>query len=233
MAEAQFGRVVIVTGGSGALGRAVVSRFLAAGDRVVIPWIVKRERDAIELDERAALESGRLVLVEADVSEESGARAVVSAATYAEVLVNGVGGFAGGTPVHETELEVWDRMYRMNVRTAAAMSRAVLPVMLARKRGAIVNIASRAAIDRPAGIAAYAASKAAVMALTESLQREVASGGVRVNAVVPTTIDTPANRAAMPGADTSLWTPPARIADVIFWLTTDAAATVRGGLVPV
>jgi len=88
-------------------------------------------------------------------------------------------------------------------------------------------------LDRPAGLAAYAASKAAVTVLTEALQREVAAGGVRVNAVVPTTIDTPANRAAMPGADTSLWTPPARIADVIFWLTTDAAASVRGGLVPV
>jgi NAD(P)-dependent dehydrogenase (short-subunit alcohol dehydrogenase family) len=233
MAEAHFGRVVIVTGGSGALGRAVVGRFLAGGDRVVVPWIVKRERDAIELEEKAALDAGRLVLVEADVSEESGARAVVGAATYAEVLVNGVGGFAGGTPVHETELEVWDRMYRMNVRTAAAMSRAVLPIMLARKRGAIVNIASRAAFERPAGLAAYAASKAAVTALTEALQKEVAGGGVRVNAVVPTTIDTPANRTAMPGADTSLWTPPARIADVIFWLTTDASATVRGGLVPV
>src|SRR5512139_3229910 len=151
MAEAQFGRVVIVTGGRGALGRAVVSRFLAAGDRVVVPWIVKRERDAIELDERASLESGRLVLVEADVSEEAGARAVVAGATYADVLVNGVGGFAGGTPLHETELEVWDRMYRLNVRTAAWMSRAVLPIMLARKRGAIVNVASRAAFDRLAG----------------------------------------------------------------------------------
>lgn len=233
MKETQIGRGVIVTGGSGALGRAVVSRFLDAKDRVVVPWVVKRERDAIQSEEAAALAAGALVLVEADVAEEAGARAVVAALPDVQVLVNGVGGFAGGQSLHETDLDVWDRMFRMNVRTAAAMSRAVLPGMLARGQGAIVNIASRAAFDRPAGIAAYASSKAAVVALTESLQKEVESHGLRVNAIVPTTIDTPANRAAMPTADFSLWTPPAKIAEVIFWLASDAAATVRGGLVPV
>jgi NAD(P)-dependent dehydrogenase (short-subunit alcohol dehydrogenase family) len=228
-----MGRAVIVTGGSGALGRAVVTRFLGGGDRVVVPWVVKRERDAIEAEEGKALAAAQLVLLEADIAEDAGARAVVAASSGAEVLVNGVGGFAGGQPLHETDLDVWDRMFRMNVRTAAAMSRAVLPDMLARGRGAIVNIASRAAIDRPAGLAAYAASKAALIALTEALQKEVQSRGVRVNAIVPTTIDTPANRAAMPAADFSLWTPPAKIAEVIFWLASEAATTVRGGLVPV
>lgn len=233
MKETQIGRGVIVTGGTGALGRAVVSRFLDAKDRVAVPWVVKRERDAIEAEEGAALAAGLLVLVEADIAEESGARAVAAALPEARVLVNGVGGFAGGPPLHETDLEVWDRMFRINVRTAAAMSRAVLPGMLARGQGAIVNIAARAAFDRPAGLAAYSASKAAVVALTESLQKEVQSRGVRVNAIVPTTIDTPANRAAMPSADFSLWTPPAKIAEVIFWLASDAAATVCGALVPV
>ncbi len=222
-----------MTGGSGALGRAVVARFLAAGDRVVVPWIVARERDAIHAEEAPAVAAGRLVLVEADLADGDGARAVASALPHADVLVNGIGGFAGGTPVHETDLEVWDRLFRMNVRTAVAMCRAVLPGMLARKRGSIVNIASRAAFDRPAGLAAYSASKSAVVALTETLQREVQSHGVRVNAVVPTTIDTPANRAAMPDADFALWTPPARIAEVIHWLASEAGATVRGGLVPV
>lgn len=113
------------------------------------------------------------------------------------------------------------------------MSRAVLPEMLARGRGAIVNIASRAAFDLPAGLAAYSASKAAIVALTQTLQNEVRAQGIRVNAVVPTTIDTPANRAAMPGADFSLWTAPARIAEAIHWLASDAAASVRGALVPV
>ena len=233
MKETQAGRVVIVTGGSGALGRANVSRFLVAGDRVVVPWIMKAERAAIEAAEAAALATGRLVLIEADLAEESGASAAAAALPGVEVLVNGVGGFFGGPALHETDLATWDQMFRINLRTAVAMSRAVLPGMLARRRGAIVNIASRAAFDRPAGLAAYAASKAALVALTETLQREVQPHGVRVNAVVPTTIDTPANRAGMPDADFSLWTPPARIAEVIHWLASDASASVRGALIPV
>lgn len=199
----------------------------------MVPWIVPRERDALQTEEAAAIADDRVVLVEADVAEESGARAVIAALPSAEILVNGVGGFAGGTPLHETDLEVWDRMLRMNLRTAVAMSRAALPGMLTRKHGVIVNIASRAAIDRPAGLAAYSASKSAIVSLTESLQREVQSQGVRVNAIVPTTIDTPANREAMPDADFTLWTPPARIADVIHFLASDAGSTVRGALVPV
>jgi NAD(P)-dependent dehydrogenase (short-subunit alcohol dehydrogenase family) len=124
-------------------------------------------------------------------------------------------------------------MWRMNVCSAVAMSRAALPSMIARGRGVILNIASRAAIDRPPGLAAYSASKAAVLVLTETLQREVAKHGIRVNAVVPTTIDTPANRAAMPKADFSQWTPPDRIAEVMVWLASSAGETVRGGLIPV
>jgi NAD(P)-dependent dehydrogenase (short-subunit alcohol dehydrogenase family) len=113
------------------------------------------------------------------------------------------------------------------------MSAAVLPSMRERRRGVIVNVASQAAFARPPGIAAYAASKAAVVVLTESLQKEVAPDGIRVVAVAPSTIDTPANRAAMPGADSSTWTPPERIAEVILWLASDAASTVRGAIVPV
>lgn len=226
-------RSVVVTGGTGALGRAVVGAFLAAGDRVVVPWIVKAERDAVAALWRDAVASSRVQLPESDVADEAGAAAVAREGGEVEVLVNLVGGFAGGTPLVETELEVWDRLYRMNVRSAVAMSRAVLPGMLARGRGAIVCVASRAAIDRPAGLSAYSASKAAVTVLVETLQREVEARGVRVNAVVPTTIDTPANRRAMPGADFSKWTPPELIAGVIAWLASDAAATVRGGLIPV
>jgi NAD(P)-dependent dehydrogenase (short-subunit alcohol dehydrogenase family) len=226
-------RTSIVTGGSGALGSAVVDLFLDAGDRVVVPWIVRSEADALSARRPAELERGRLVLVEADVAEDEGATAVAAAAGSAAVLVNGVGGFAGGEPVEATPLDVWDRLYRMNVRTAVAASRAVLPSMRARGRGVIVNVASQAALAPPGGIAAYAASKAAVVALTLSLQDEVAPAGLRVGAVVPTTIDTPANRKAMPDADFSKWTPPERIAAVVHWLASEAAATVRGALIPV
>ncbi|UCE86253.1 MAG: SDR family NAD(P)-dependent oxidoreductase [Deltaproteobacteria bacterium] len=227
------GRSVIATGGTGALGRAVVRAFLEAGDRVVVPWIVEAERAALMAAEPAAAGSGQLVWVEADVAEEDGADRVATAAGATDVLINGVGGFAGGSPVHDTPLEVWDRMYRMNVRSAVAMSRAALPGMIARRRGVIVNVASRAAFDRPASLAAYSAAKSAVVALTETLQREVEAYGIRVGAVVPTTIDTPANRAAMPDADPSAWTPPAQIAAAIRWLAGDEAACVRGALLPV
>jgi len=223
----------VISGGTGALGRALVARFLAGGDRVVVPWIVKRELEGIEAEESEALRAGRLVLVEADVADEGGARRVAEAAPGAEVLVNGVGGYGGGKPLHETELELWDRMFRMNVRTAVVLSRALLPAMLAQKRGVIVNVASRAALDLPANLSAYAAAKGAVLSLSEILQKEVAERHVRVNTIVPTTIDTPANRAAMPQADFSLWTPPAAIAGVVHWLASDAAASVRGALVPV
>jgi NAD(P)-dependent dehydrogenase (short-subunit alcohol dehydrogenase family) len=226
-------RTVIATGGTGALGRAVVHVFLEAGDRVVVPWVEGGERDDLAAAEGEALDAGRLALVEADVAEEEGALAVAREAGEPFVLVNGVGGFGGGRPVHETSLDVWDRMYRMNVRTAVAMCRAVVPGMVARGSGVVLNVASAAAPARPEGLAAYAASKDAVVVLTETLQKEVAAHGLRVNAVAPTTIDTPANREAMPDADRSAWTPPERIAAVLRWLASDEAVAVRGGVVPV
>lgn len=225
------GRSVLVTGGTGALGQAVVAAFLEAGDRVWVPWIAAAEEERMRERFAAALAAQRLGLVAADVADEAGAAEAVARAGGPAVIVNGVGGFAAG-PHHETPLEVWDRMYRMNLRSAAAVCGAALPGILARGQGAIVNVAAQAALDPPAGLGAYAASKAALAAFTRSLAREVPRG-VRVNAVLPATIDTPANRAAMPDADVAAWTPPERIAAVILWLASDAAAAVRGALVPV
>ena len=229
----EHARVVIVSGGTGALGRAVVGAFLETGDRLIVPWIDKGEREEVEKLWHDALASGRVRLVEADVTEESGASDVLSGLESVDVLVNAVGGFAGGSPVHETDLQLWDHMFRINLRSVVCMSRAVLGGMRSRGRGVIVNVASRAAYERPAGLAAYSASKDAVIVLTETLQRELAGLEVRVNAVVPTTIDTPANRKAMPDADFSQWTAPERIARVIVWLASADAETVRGGCIPV
>jgi NAD(P)-dependent dehydrogenase (short-subunit alcohol dehydrogenase family) len=218
---------VIVTGGTGALGRALVEAYVVRGDSVVVPWILAHERDAA-----ANLWRDQAVtLVEADIAEETGARSVADAAPACEVLVNAAGGFQMAGDVDQTPLEMWDALYRMNLRTAVAMSRAVLPGMRRRKRGAIVHVTAAPALGAAPGIAAYAASKAGVALLTRSLDQEVAADGVRVNAIVPTTIDTPANREAMPDADFSTWTTPARIAEVVLWLTGDV--TVRGALVPV
>jgi NAD(P)-dependent dehydrogenase (short-subunit alcohol dehydrogenase family) len=227
------GRTAVVTGGTGALGRAVVEVFLEAGHRVVVPWIVKTEREELAALFRTQTEAGRLELLEADVADERGAADVAHVAGEASVLVNGVGGFGGGAPIDQTDLALWDQMYRINVRSAVAMSRALLPGMRTRREGVIVNVASRAAYDRPAGLAAYSAAKAAVMVLTETLQKEVSDENVRVHAVVPTTIDTPANRASMPDADFSSWSHPSEIAKVVAWLASDDAETVRGGLIPV
>jgi len=232
-ATARGRATVVVTGGTGALGREVVRHFLQGGDRVVVPWIVKTEREELAAEFGEQLAAGRLELLEADVADERGASETARAAEDARVLVNGVGGFAGGAPVDETALGTWDQMYRINVRSAVAMSRALLPGMRARRRGVIVNVASRAALDRPAGLAAYSAAKAAIMVLTETLQKEVADDGIRVHAVVPTTIDTPANRAAMPEADFSTWSAPSEIAKVIGWLAGEDSATVRAALLPV
>jgi len=225
-------RSVIVTGGTGGLGGAVVRAFLASGDRVVVPWIVAHESERMKQHFADALQAQQLTLIEADIAELDGARSVANAASDLAVLVNGAGGFAAGAH-HETDLRVWDHLFRLNVRTAASMTHAALPVFLARRGGAIVNVAANAALDPPAGLGAYVASKAALVAFTRSLAREVADKGVRVNAVLPTTIDTPANRAAMPDANFSLWTTPEQIAAVIHWLASDAAIAVRGALVPV
>ena len=224
---------VIVTGGTGALGRAVVEGFLETGARVVVPWILKTERDQVAPLWESAIGEDRVVLIEADIAESEGAERVVAAAEGADVLVNAAGGFAGGSPHHETDLDTWDSMFRINVRTAAGMTRAVIPSMRARGTGTIILVASRAALERPAGLGAYSASKAAIMVLAETLQNELLDTEIRVNALVPTTIDTPANRAAMPDADFSSWTTPTKIAAVIRWLASDDGATVRGAFVPV
>ena len=225
-------RSVIVTGGTGGLGGAVVRAFLASGDRVLVPWIVAHESERMKQHFADALQAQQLTLIEADLAELDGARSVANAASDLAVLVNGAGGFAAGAH-HETDLRVWDHLFRLNVRTAASMTHAALPVFLARRGGAIVNVAANAALDPPAGLGAYVASKAALVAFTRSLAREVADKGVRVNAVLPTTIDTPANRSAMPDANFSLWTTPEQISAVIHWLASDAAGAVRGALVPV
>lgn len=222
-------RSIIVTGGTGALGRAVVGVFLDQGDHVTVPWIVPEERDrAAELWKEQPVE-----LIEADIAEDAGAERVVAAADAPDVLVNAAGGFAFGGPLQDTPLDTWDQMYRINVRTAVAMSRAALPGMLERGTGSIINICSQAATDAPPQISAYSASKSAVAVLTRSLHHEGAPQGLRANAVVPTTIDTPANRASMPDADHASWTRPEQIALVILWLASDAAAAVRGALIPV
>lgn len=224
-------RVALVTEGAGGLGSAVVEAFLADGWRVAVPT---HSGPSDTLESAAARHGGRLTWFPADLAEEAGAaEAVERTAVWAgrlDAVVHTVGGYAGGTPLHETPLDVWDRMMRLNLRSAFLIGRAAIPRL--GHDGALVFVASRAALRGRKGHAAYAVSKAALLTLVEAIAEEQ-KGGVRANAVLPGTIDTPANRASMPDAKHETWTPPEEIARVILFLASPASAPVSGAAIPV
>lgn len=224
-------RVAVITGGTGALGRGVVRIFAAAGARVHVPWVVEAEREALEAEIRRGVIPGSVTLHEADVSDagavESLFASVVDAEGRVDILVNGVGGFAMA-PLEDTDPDLWDRMMTLNATTAYLCSRAAARSM-EEGTGRIINVAAMPAVGRGAArMTAYAASKAAVLNLTLSLSQELRSRGITVNAVVPTTIDTPANREAMPEADRASWLLPEEIGRVMCFLASDDAAVVTG-----
>jgi NAD(P)-dependent dehydrogenase (short-subunit alcohol dehydrogenase family) len=220
-------RTVLVTGGTGGLGAAVTRAFLEDGWRVVVPWIVERELERVQ-------EHERLELVQADLFDAAAvARAVQTAGPSLRALVNLVGGFAIHERLHETPVETFEEQLRLNLRPAYLACGAALPIMLEAGGGAIVCVSSRAARRPFAGAAGYIVAKAAVLALVDALDAEYRKDGVRVNAVLPSVIDTPANRASQPDADHSLWVPPAQIAQVVRFLCSEESAPVSGAEVPV
>ncbi|MEU7801724.1 SDR family NAD(P)-dependent oxidoreductase [Micromonospora arborensis] len=221
---------VLVTGGSGGLGGAVVAAFVEAGWRVVVP-----ERTARPGSGPAADELVRLV---ADLTEPEGAaRAVeVAADTPAAPLravVNLVGGYASGGLVHETPVEEFERMLTLNLRPTYLVTQAALPHLVAAGGGAVVCVSARAAVAPFPGAAGYVTAKAAVLAFANAVAVEYRSRNVRCNTVLPSVIDSPANRAAQPNADHSRWVPPAEIATVIRFLASAESAPTSGATVPV
>ena len=225
-------RVVLVTGGSGGLGSAVTEAFLADGWRVAVPTHSAGGSDALTgLAER---HEGRLTWFPADLATEAGAgEAVARTANWGgrlDAVVHTVGGYAGGAPLHETAVDDWDRMMSINLRSAFLIARAAIPRLP--EGGSIVFVSSRAALKGRKGHAAYAVSKAALLTLAEAIAEEY-RGRVRANAVLPGTIDTPANRASMPDAKHDAWTRPEEIARVILFLASGASGVVSGGAVPV
>ena len=172
-----------------------------------------------------------------DVTDETAVRqlvdAILSQHGRLDVLVNAVGGYAGGVPLWELDSKVFDRMLALNLRSGFVLARAVVPGMLKQKSGAIVNIASKSAFDHAAGAAAYVASKAAAVAMMDSLAADLKGTGVRVNSILPSIIDTEANRKAMPNADFSRWPKPDDIARVVLFLCSDEAKLIQGAAVPV
>jgi NAD(P)-dependent dehydrogenase (short-subunit alcohol dehydrogenase family) len=229
------GRVAIVTGGTGALGQAITATLLESGAVVAIPYAVAEERAALEA-QLAPDRRARLLASAADVTDEAAVGKFVQAVRdrhgRVDALVNAVGGFAGGDLVSTSRSE-WERMMTLNLTSAVIACRAVLPGMIAAGSGRIVSIASRAVIPPQGGFIAYTVSKAAVITLTQALAQEVRGHGITVNAVLPSTMDTPANRQAMPDADRSGWVSPADVARVVAFLLSEQAAAVTGAAVPV
>jgi NAD(P)-dependent dehydrogenase (short-subunit alcohol dehydrogenase family) len=228
-------RVVIVAGASGNLGQAVARAFYAAGAHLVL---LDRAEDRLPgLFPELAGSPEHLLLGSVDAADAGSVEKAVAAALERfgriDVLANTVGGFRGGTAVHETPLETWDFLLNLNARPAFVLSRAVVPHMRERRSGKIVHVSARAALAGAGKAAAYSASKAVVVRLVESLAAELRQDGINVNCVLPGTIDTPQNRQSMPNADHSRWVPPEAIASVILFLASDAAWAVNGAAIPV
>lgn len=228
-------RVVLVTGAAGNLGGAIARAFQAAGASLVL---VDRAADRLPaLFPNLADSSDHFLATSVDLTDPEAVEAMVDAALRRlgriDVLVNAAGGWRGGTPVHETSLETWEFLFNLNASTVFITSSAIIPVMLQQGGGKIVNVAARAALKGGSKSAAYSASKSAVLRLTESMSVELKRSGINVNCILPSTIDTPQNRAAMPKADTSRWVKPEALADVVLFLASDAARAVHGAAVPV
>ena len=229
--------VALVAGGTGALGRAVSLAFLSEGASVVVTSRRGAEVDALRSE--AGLAGNRLSGEAVDVTDEAAVAKLVAAIRprggpgRLDVLVNCVGGYAGGAKIWEADAKSLDDMLALNLRSGWVLARAVAPAMLSAGRGAIVNVASRAALVHGAGEGAYAASKAAALALFDSLAADLKGTGVRVNSVLPSLIDTEANRKAMPKSDFSKWPKPEEIARVILFLCGDDAKLVHGAAIPV
>jgi NAD(P)-dependent dehydrogenase (short-subunit alcohol dehydrogenase family) len=229
------GHVALVTGGTGALGAAVALAALHAGATVVVTYRDARDRDALA-GRAPAPARERLHAVQADVTDGDSVRRLVDEVMARhhrlDALVNTVGGFAMGDLL-ATDERAWDAMLTLNLRSAYLCCRAVLPAMLESGRGRIVNVASRSVVPPTGGFIAYTVSKAGVIALTQALAHEVRGRGVTVNAVLPSTMDTEANRRAMPGSDRKGWVTPQSVSRAILFLASDAAADVSGTLLAI
>jgi NAD(P)-dependent dehydrogenase (short-subunit alcohol dehydrogenase family) len=226
-----MGKTALVTGGTGGLGAAVTGRLLDDGWRVVVPWVVEAELDRVERRDR-------LELVKADLFDPAG---VVAAASLAAAdrdarlrgVVNLVGGFQAGKRVHESPIEDFENQFRLNLRATYLVTQASLPALISAGGGSVVCVGTRAALEPFSGAAGYAASKAAVTAFARAVAVEYLDDRVRCNAILPSVIDTPANRAAMPNADHERWVKPAEIAAVIAYLLSDDSSPTSGALIPV
>jgi len=215
------GKKVVVTGGAGVLGQAVGEMAQSNGAEVVlldvVPNFVSALGDTHTVDLTDALAVTECL---ADIGRF-------------DALANIAGGFDMGPTLYETDDEMWDAMFNINVTTLRTMLRVAVPMLIAQGHGSIVNVGALGALRGTGNMGAYTAAKSTVMRITEALSDEVKSQGINVNAVLPSLIDTPRNRADMPDADFSTWVDPTDLASVVCFLASDAARAVHGALVPV
>lgn len=228
------GKTALVTGAGGNLGSAVAQAFYEYGAQVVA---ADRREDLAHLypswaDDRRVLLAGGVDFMD-PAPVQSLVKLTLDRFKRLDILVNTIGGYRAGQPLHETPLETWDLMLNLNLRTTLLSCQAALPAMLAQESGKIVNIAAASALKGDAKSAAYSASKSAVARLTESLSAETRRRGINVNAILPSVIDTPQNRESMPDADFSLWVTPEAMAQVVLFLCSPGADPIHGVLLPV
>jgi NAD(P)-dependent dehydrogenase (short-subunit alcohol dehydrogenase family) len=224
MAGTYNGKTVVVVGGSGFLGWAVVQAYHQAGAKLVV---ADRVRNA------ECVDSDTMLFKQMNVLEESSVAGFFAGLESLDAVVNVVGGYAAGQPVSELDLDVWDSQMNLNLKTAFLINKHAIKAMSAKGGGSIVNIASRAAVDKGVNSAAYSISKLGVLRLVEAAAEEAKNHDVRVNAVMPSIIDTPANRKAMPDAKYDKWPKPEQIAKVIMFLTSPDAELISGAAIPV
>jgi len=229
------GRVALITGGTGALGQAVTEAFARAGAAVAL---TRRAGSAGPEPGAGRASHGSMpLLVTADVGNEPEVqRAVQSVVEHfdrIDILLHLVGGYVGDLPVTQTPEATWDRMLAINLKSAFLCCKHVVPVMQRSRWGRILTVSSRAAVKVFPGIAAYAAAKAGLLAFVEVLAGEVRGEGITVNAVLPSVIDTPANRQAMPTADPSRWVKPDEIARLMLFLCSEAGKEISGAAIPI
>lgn len=236
MADKLDGKVVLISGATGALGSAVARDFARkTGARLALTG--RSEQKLERLATEVGLAAERIFTTPADVAQADGVRdlveGIVARFERVDVLLNTVGGWSGGKPLGETPVEEWDRLLALNLRSAFLLSRAVLPLMLKSGWGRIVHVSSKTAVAPRARQAGYAVAKMGVITLTEVIAAEVKGTGVTANVILPSIIDTPANRDAMPKADPRKWVEPARIAATMRFLCSDDAASINGARIPI
>ena len=222
------GKIVLVTGANGGLGTAVTQAFLDIGAKVV---------GSARYIQQAVFASVNFIAIPADISTGTGAKALIDQVVQKfgrlDVLAHTVGGFAGGQPLTETDDATFQRMFELNLNATFYLLRSAIPVMRTSGQGRIIAIGSRAAKEPGAGVGAYSASKAAMVSLIRTVAIENRDVGITANVILPGTVDTPANRKAMPKADFSTWVHPENIASLMVWLASDAAKDVNGAVIPV